>query len=154
MAHHGRTITATTTSSVVDERSGNELLAAYTAGDVDAFGEFFRRYQPFLVAVAAHRIGVESWHDAEDAAADGERRGAAEAGEEAEGDELAGGVGEAAGEVPCCAGRGECEERWVRERRRGECQRGGERGREGGGDAHRGTISSRPATRASGRISR
>lgn len=68
MTHHGHITTGTTTRSVASERSDNELLAAYAAGDNEAFGEFVRRYHDFVVAVAAKRIGAASWHDAEDAA--------------------------------------------------------------------------------------
>lgn len=75
MAHHGRTVTATLARSATDERTDNELLAAYAAGETEAFGEFTRRYQAFIVATAAKRIGAggsgnASWHDAEDAAAE------------------------------------------------------------------------------------
>lgn len=67
MTNTGRT---TTTTAQVDARSDNELLAAYLGGDTAAFGEFVHRYHAFMVAVAARRIGSESWHDAEDAAAE------------------------------------------------------------------------------------
>ena len=52
-----------------DQRSDNELLAAYVGGDTEAFGEFTRRYFHFMVAVAARRIGWWRFDDAEDAAA-------------------------------------------------------------------------------------